>query len=149
MRVDISRPDTLQMLSDDDVRDDADPASKPLARIGYCSPPVHSQFKPGQSGNPSGRAKGSQNLKTLFNKILNEEISLREGSDVKKLSKAEAIMRGVVIGALKGDVRSVAILFRLAEQVGQFQDDNTSDITKIERIIVSWKPSGAETEDDA
>ncbi len=118
-------------------------------KVGYKSPPVHSRFKPGTSGNPSGRAKGNQNFKTLFNKILNEEISLREGSDVKKLSKAEAIVRGVVIGALKGDVRNTAILFRLAEQVGQFQDDNTRDITRIERVIVSWKPPGAETEDDA
>ena len=107
---------------------------------------MHSQFKPGQSGNPSGRAKGSQNLKTLFNKILNEEISLREGSDVKKLSKAEAIVRGVVIGALKGDPRNIAILFRLAEQVGQFQDDNTSDITEIRRVIVGWKGSDDDAE---
>lgn len=119
------------------------------AKIGYCCPPEHSQFKPGQSGNPSGRAKGSQNFKTLFNKILNEEISLREGSDVKKLSKAEAIVRGVVIGALKGDARNTAILFRLAEQVGQFGEDDPGGITEIRRVIVSWRPPGTETEDDA
>jgi hypothetical protein len=110
---------------------------------------VHSQFKPGQSGNPSGRSKGSQNLKTLFNKVLDEEISLREGADVKRITKAEAIVRGVVVGALKGDSRNTAILFRLAEQVGQFQDGDSRDITEIRRVIVSWKPPGAETEDDA
>jgi hypothetical protein len=135
-------------MSISDIDDDSETVFRPLAKIGYGSPPEHSRFKPGQSGNPSGRVKGSQNFKTLFNKILNEEISLREGSDVKKLSKAEAIVRGVVIGALKGDVRNVAILFRLAEQVGQFQEDNTRDIIKIERVIVSWKPPGAETKDD-
>src|SRR3977135_3215844 len=135
-------------MSITDVDDNAERASHPPAKVGYGCPPVHSQFKPGQSGNPSGRAKGCQNFKTLFNKILNEEISLREGSDVKKLSKAEAIVRGVVIGALKGDVRNTAILFRLAEQVGQFQDESR-DITRIERVIVSWKAPGAETEDDA
>jgi hypothetical protein len=108
---------------------------------------VHSQFKPGQSGNPSGRARGSQNLKTLFNKVLDEEISLREGTDVKRITKAEAIVRGVVVGALKGDSRNTAILFRLAEQVGQFQD-GANDITEIRRVIVSWKAPGAEIEDD-
>jgi Family of unknown function (DUF5681) len=107
-------------------------------KVGYGCPPVHSQFKPGQSGNPSGRAKGSQNLQTLFNKVLNEEISLRDGSDVKKISKAEAVVRGLVIGALKGDPRNVAILFRLAEQAGQFQEPS-SEITEIRRIIVGWK----------
>jgi hypothetical protein len=132
-----------------DADDDPGHLSKPPSRVGYCSPPVHSQFKPGQSGNPSGRSKGSQNLKTLFNKVLDEEISLREGADVRKITKAEAIVRGVVIGALKGDVRNTAILFRLAEQVGQFLDDNTSDVTRIERVIVSWKPQDGEVEGDA
>ena len=135
-------------MSITDVDDDAEHACLPPAKVGYCSPPVHSQFKPGQSGNPSGRARGSQNLKTLFNKVLDEEISLREGTDVRKITKAEAIVRGVVVGALKGDARNTAILFRLAEQVGQFQDDDTRDITRIERVIVSWKPPGAETEGD-
>src|SRR4051812_33099824 len=90
--------------------------------VGYKRPPVHSRFKPGQSGNPSGRAKGSQNLKTLFNKILKEQVSLREGSEVRKVSKAEAIMRGLIVGALKGDGRSMGTLFRFAEQTGQFEE---------------------------
>lgn len=132
-----------------DADDDEDREMTTPARVGYCSPPAHSQFRPGQSGNPSGRAKGSQNLKTLFNKVLDEEISLREGSDVKRITKAEAIVRGVVVGALKGDSRNTAILFRLAEQVGQFQDENVRDITEIRRVIVSWKPPGAETDGDA
>ena len=132
-------------MSITDVDDNAERASHPPAKVGYGCPPEHSQFKPGQSGNPSGRAKGSQNFKTLFNKILNEEISLREGSDVKKLSKAEAIVRGVVIGALKGDIRNVAILFRLAEQVGQFQEP-ASEITEIRRIIVGWRSKDDEAD---
>jgi hypothetical protein len=135
-------------MSVSDIDDDAERVSLPLAKIGYGIPPEHTQFKPGQSGNPSGRPKGSQNFKTLFNKILNEEISLREGSDVKKLSKAEAIVRGVVIGALKGDTRNVAILFRLAEQVGQFQEP-ASEITEIRRIIVGWRSDPKDDEADA
>jgi hypothetical protein len=126
------------LMSITDVDDHAEQAVLPPAKIGYCRPPVHGQFKPGQSGNPSGRAKGSQNLKTLFNKVLDEEISLRDGADVKKITKAEAVVRGVVVGALKGDPRNVAILFRLAEQAGQFQDAS-SDITEIRRVIVRWQ----------
>src|SRR4051812_13362929 len=122
-------------MSITDVDDEAEQSGLPPAKIGYCSPPVHSQFKPGQSGNPSGRTKGSQNLKTLFNKVLDEEISLREGADVKRITKAEAIIRSVVVGALKGDARNVAILFRLAEQAGQFQDAS-SDGTNI--TVFRW-----------
>ena len=118
-----------------------------LAPVGYKHPPVHARFKPGQSGNPSGRAKGSQNLKTLFHKILKEEVSLREGSEVHKITKAEAIMRGVVVGALKGDSRSIGTLFRLAEQTGQF-DEPSDRITEIRRIIVDWKKPDHRDEDD-
>jgi hypothetical protein len=138
----------MMQTSSDDVDEDAAQAVKTRARIGYGCPPVHSQFKPGQSGNPSGRAKASQNLKTLFNKVLDEEISLRDGAEVKKISKAEAVVRGVVIGALKGDPRNVAMLFRLAEQAGQFQDAS-SDITEIRRLIVSWRGDAKDDEADA
>jgi Family of unknown function (DUF5681) len=122
-----------------EVDDDTESAAPP-AKVGYGCPPVHSRFKPGQSGNPSGRAKGSQNLKTIFNRVLDEEISLREGSEVRKVSKAEALVRGMIVGALKGDQRNLAMLFRLAEQTGQFRDkDSSADITEIRRVIVSWK----------
>jgi hypothetical protein len=113
--------------------------------VGYCKPPVHSRFQPGQSGNPSGRTKGSQNLKTLFHKILKEEVSLRDGSDVRKVSKAEAVLRRVVVDALKGDQRSMATMFRLAEQTGQFEDQG-NPIGRIERVIVSWKAPGSESD---
>lgn len=112
------------------------PAGNSADKVGYKRPPVHSRFKPGQSGNPSGRAKGSKNFKTLFNQILKEQVSLREGSNVRKVTKAEAIMRGLVIGALKGDTRSMGTLFRLAEQTGQFEQPK-NDITQITRVIVN------------
>jgi hypothetical protein len=108
--------------------------------VGHKRPPEHSRFKPGQSGNPSGRPKGSQNLKTIFEKILKEEVSLREGNDVRKVTKAEALIRGLVIGALKGDQRNVVTLLRIAEQAGHFNEPG-QDIGRIERIIVSWKGS--------
>jgi hypothetical protein len=131
-----------------DVNEDTEQASQVPAKVGYGNPPVHSRFKPGQSGNPSGRPKGSENLKTLFNRILDEEISLRDGADVKKVSKAEALMRGVVVGALKGDPRNMAMLFRLAEQTGHFQD-RSNNITEIRRVIISWKDDRNDVTGDA
>jgi hypothetical protein len=35
--------------------------------VGYCRPPREHQFKPGQSGNPRGRPKGSRNRATIIN----------------------------------------------------------------------------------
>jgi hypothetical protein len=129
----------------EDVKEETGQVAQTPAKVGYGNPPVHSRFKKGQSGNPSGRAKGSQNLKTIFNKVLDEEISLREGSEIKKVSKAEALVRGMVVGALKGDQRNLAMLFRFAEQTGQFEVKG-ADITEIRRVIVRWKGDDDETE---
>ena len=101
--------------------------------VGFCKPPVHSRFKPGQSGNPSGRPKNSKNLKTLFHQILNEQIPLQDGAQTKKVTKAEALMRRLVIDALKGGSRSLMTLMRIAEQTGEFEDD-----AKNEQLIIRW-----------
>src|SRR3954454_9468437 len=83
--------------------------------VGFCRPPVHTRFKPGQSGNPSGRVKGSKNLKTLFHQLLNEEIPLQEGAQSKTVTNAEALTRPLIIGALKDDSRNLMTLMRIAE----------------------------------
>ena len=38
--------------------------------VGYGKPPDHTQFKPGQSGNPHGRRKGSKNYRTIVGEIM-------------------------------------------------------------------------------
>jgi hypothetical protein len=129
-------------MLNDDVAAVREPHGQPY-RVGDRRPPLHTRFKPGQSGNPSGRVKGSKNLKTLFHQILNEEVSLREGGEVRKMTKAEAVMRSLVIGALKGESRSLLTLFRLAEATGQFEEPRNS-ITEIRRIIVDWGGSPEE-----
>src|ERR1041384_6796049 len=115
--------------------DDGETAIGADYAVGYCRPPVHTRFKPGVSGNPLGRAKGSQNFKTLLDRILKEEIPLLDGDRSRKVSKAEAITRRLVIGALKGDARSLHALFRLAEQTGQFEETPIPHRI-IERVIV-------------
>src|ERR1700737_2005927 len=104
--------------------------------VGFRRPPLHTRFKPGVSSNPSGRPKDSKNFKTLLHSILTEQISLQEGSQSRKISKAEAIIRRLIIGALKGDTRDLPALFRLAEQTGQF-GEKPEPLTRIERIILA------------
>jgi hypothetical protein len=122
-----------------------DDGATPAYKIGFRRPPLHTRFRPGQSGNPSGRVKGSKNLKTLFHQILNEEISLRDGGEVRKMTKAEAMMRGLIINALKGDSRSMSTMFRLAELSGQFEPSGAKPIT---HIILTGVRANAALEDD-
>src|SRR5215212_1329610 len=117
--------------SDDDDTDDG--LNGASYSVGFCRPPLHTRFKPGQSGNPSGRVKGSKNLKTLFHQILNEQIPLRDGTQTKSVTKAEALMRRLIIGGLNGDGRSMMTLMRIAEQTGEFSEDG-----KNEPLIIRW-----------
>ena len=54
--------------------------------VGYGRPPLHSRFKPGQSGNPKGRAKQSRNMRTIVQQVLSENMQIREGGRLRRMS---------------------------------------------------------------
>lgn len=61
--------------------------------VGYKKPPKHTQFKPGQSGNPKGRPKGSKNTKTLFLETANSLVNVvMPDGKVRKIKKKEALV---------------------------------------------------------
>ena len=71
----MKEPDEAAAVESEDVAIPVNPveiatAQQPDYVVGYKRPPMHSRFKPGVSGNPSGRAKGTKNLRTLFQNIL-------------------------------------------------------------------------------
>ncbi len=55
--------------------------------IGYGRPPLHSRFKPGESGNPRGRPKGAASFKSDLLEELSETIAVREGSGEVRITK--------------------------------------------------------------
>ena len=60
-----------------------DPGDAPY-EIGYCKPPKHTRFKPGQSGHPSGRPRGQRNFRTAVREALQEKVTIREGERQRK-----------------------------------------------------------------
>lgn len=74
--------------------------------IGYGKPPKQHQFKPGQSGNPKGRPKGTKNLKTDLFEELAEKLTVTEGGRTLKLSKQRVMLKALMAKAAKGDVRA-------------------------------------------
>lgn len=81
--------------------------------VGYGRPPQASRFKPGQSGNPNGRPKGTKNLATDLAEELGETIRIREGERQLKVSKQRAMLKALVAKALKGDARAASLLIAL------------------------------------
>lgn len=91
------------------IRPDAD------YEVGYGKPPTETQYKKGQSGNPKGRPSKSKNMNTLLDEELDRLITLRDGNGVRQISTREAIIKQMIQGALKGDLRQLQFLFRHLE----------------------------------
>ena len=94
----------------EEEQDPANQTSKSGYEVGYRKPPKHTRFKPGQSGNPRGRPKGTNNLKTDLMEELVEKIVIREGDQSHKVSKQRAVVKTLVARTLKGDARSATLL---------------------------------------
>ena len=92
---------------------EASPASEQSYEVGYGKPPKHSQFQPGQSGNPKGRPRGSKSPFTLLREELQQKVTLREGGRVTTVTKLEAVLKRVVNDTLGGKVSSTRLLFPL------------------------------------
>lgn len=79
-------------------------------KIGYGKPPKSTRFRPGQSGNPHGRPKGSMNLETLLDKALDAKVTMETQNGTKRITKREAILLKWVNQALAGDTKSIQAL---------------------------------------
>ena len=81
--------------------------------VGYGKPPKNMQFKPGESGNPKGRPRGTKNLATDLSEELAEKIVVNEGGRQLKISKQRAMIKSLLAKALKGDTRAASVLLKL------------------------------------
>lgn len=81
--------------------------------VGYGKPPKHSQFKPGQSGNPKGRPKHAKGLNTIVRETLGGKVAVRTATGTKQISKIEAVLQKTLEKAMKGDARAQLELMKL------------------------------------
>jgi hypothetical protein len=93
-------------------------SEKYVYKVGRGRPPAESRYKPGQSGNPLGRPKGSKNLRKAVEEILTDKITIREGNKRRRVSRLEAIFRVCTEQALKGDHRAIRTVCATAVDFG-------------------------------
>ncbi len=96
---------------------------RPKESVGYKNPPRHAQFKPGQSGNPSGRPKKPKTLAYEFARGLRATVPAVIDGKHRRISMGEAIAKKHINKAASGDVRS-AVLVQKAVQFGEKERDN-------------------------
>jgi hypothetical protein len=95
-------------------------------RIGKGKPPKKTRFKKGQSGNPTGRPKGSKNLKTLIEEQQNALVTVRENGVEKKISTKKAVIMRLHAEALRGNQRAIQAVLNMAEDTDGGPTRNTN-----------------------
>ena len=113
--------------------------------VGYKKPPVETQFKPGQSGNPKGRPKRSRNMKLLLREELDRPVQLQENGTVVQISKAEGIIKRFVANAIAGNPATIKALLTIVDDNDTSHNEDfkltTSDADIFKRLIARCLPS--------
>jgi hypothetical protein len=72
---------------------------------GYGKPPRANRFGKGSSGNPSGRPKGSKNLRTLIKQAAAKKVSVYEDGKTMRKTKMDIAVTQMFNKAVKGEPR--------------------------------------------
>ena len=94
--------------------------------VGYGRPPRHTQWKPGQSGNPKGRPKRIKDFEKLFELELDQRIQITDRGEPCTLSKRELVVKKLINDALQGDrsaMKLVVSLMQRSPSVEGFEPD--------------------------
>jgi hypothetical protein len=102
---------------------------QPKSSVGYGKPPKHSQFEKGKSGNPKGRPKGSQNLKTVLKAAFDQKVSLVRNGKSIKMPVIQAMATKVVAMGLSGNHAAMKMAFELYAVAFPAGNDNQSVAT--------------------
>ncbi len=96
---------------------DTPPETSPEEPVGYGRPPKATRWKPGQSGNPKGKAKGLKSLKKIVQDEAASRIVVKEGGKSKTLTKAEVVLKALWSKAMQSDVKAILAVMSLLKEM--------------------------------
>lgn len=97
--------------------------------VGYKKPPKEYQFKPGVSGTPKGRPKLIQDFKSGFQDELEEVITLKEGGNIKTMTKQRALIKRLITNALNRNAASIKLVTSIMSSLPIKPKDIEADLS--------------------
>lgn len=79
--------------------------------VGYKKPPKHTRFKPGDSGNPSGRPRKARSSNELLEQVLNEKVTITIRGRQRTVTMKEVLIRQLITDGMKGNQRALKAIF--------------------------------------
>lgn len=127
--------------------------------VGYAKPPTESRFKPGRSGNPNGRRKGTLDTKTYWEQAASAKVTVKVDSRMVKMTKIEAAIHNTLNKAARGDLRALVHTLEELKRLGiglGVPEAGTGQVpvssfyaSVIERALADRTPDAAEPEPPA
>jgi hypothetical protein len=109
--------------------------------VGYKRPPAASRWKKGQSGNPSGRKKGTPNLLSDLVAELGEVIQINEGGAPRKITKQRALLKSLAARGIGGDAKAANLILNLVVKLldpAQADEAPTTTSAEDEAILEAY-----------
>jgi Family of unknown function (DUF5681) len=87
--------------------------------VGYGKPPVHSRFRKGQSGNPSGKRRPGEagDAQALIRQEAYRLLTIREGDKISRIPALQAVIRSQIASAAKGSVPAQRAVFKAVQDI--------------------------------
>ena len=88
-------------------------------KVGYGKPPERTRFRKGQSGNPSGKRKGTRSLRKELEKFFGTPIPVTDSGKRKQLLPEVILMKKLFGLAAAGDVQAMRVFFSIRKQFSE------------------------------
>ncbi len=87
--------------------------------VGYGKPPIHSRFRKGQSGNPTGKRRhgAAGDAQTLIRQEAYRLLTIREGDKVSRIPALQAVVRSQIASAAKGNVAAQRAVVKAMQDI--------------------------------
>jgi hypothetical protein len=112
--------------------------------IGYRKPPKSGRFRPGVSGNPSGRPKRRPTpLAEIIANAINAPIEYQEGGQTKITTFRELSLKTLVDRAVGGDVDAAELALKILAHAEAY-GDSPAEVILVDNWLADYAGQTAE-----